>query len=69
METYQAKQRMYRIICLERSNYPSEKVYWRPKYCGYTKDKADAGHYRSEELDKAAGKTGDWIVEPCWVRP
>ena len=63
----QPKTRMYRIICLKRSNFPSEKVYWCPKYAGYTDNIVDAGLYWAEELDRAAGKTGDWIVEPCWV--
>jgi len=61
------KQRMYRIICLKRSVYPTENVYWMPDYCGYTPLVSEAGLYRGEELDRAGGKTGDWIVEPCWV--
>jgi hypothetical protein len=58
---------MYRIICLKRSEYPTDNVYWMPDYCGYTPLVSEAGLYRGEELDGAGGKTGDWIVEPCWV--
>ncbi len=56
--------RKYVIICLKRSNYPDQKVYWRKNYAGYTEYLEEAGIYDSIELDGAAGKNGDWIVEP-----
>jgi hypothetical protein len=75
------KKRMYRIICLKRSNFDSYKkddfisewyknsklVYWRANYSGYTQFKEEAGLYSAEELDGAGGSWGDWLVEPVWI--
>jgi len=58
--------RRYLIICLKRSEYPENKVYWRPNRAGYTKDWREAGQYASDELDQCAGSNGDWIIEPMW---
>jgi len=59
--------RLYRIICLKRSNYPESKVYWRPNRAGYTDIENEAGYYESHMLDDCAGFLGDWIVEPIWI--
>jgi hypothetical protein len=58
--------RRYLIICLKRSEYPENKVYWRPNRAGYTKYIPEAGLYTGKELDDCAGSNGDWIVEPVW---
>jgi hypothetical protein len=71
-------ERKYRLICLkrsefaDRSNYEyhsdwwkaSKIVYWRPNSRGYTSASEGAGLYTSSEIDKCAGDTGDWLVEP-----
>ena len=58
------KNRLYVIICLKRSEYPTKKIFWRPNMAGYTSDFREAGLYASAELDNCAGRNGDWIVEP-----
>lgn len=58
--------RRYIIVCLKRSDYPENKVFWRPNRAGYTKYMPEAGIYTAEELDQCAGSNGDWIVEPVW---
>jgi hypothetical protein len=75
------KVRMYRIICLKRSNFGvktdetfisdwynnSELVFWRPNRAGYTKWAHEAGLYSQEELHECAGSYGDWLLEPTWI--
>lgn len=61
------RHRFYLLICLQRSEWPEKKVYWRPNQCGYTEDIDQAGHYLAEELYKCNGKRGDWIIEPIWA--
>jgi len=62
------KKRIYLIVCMKRSNYPTTKVYWRPGRAGYTDDVMEAGWYSSNDLDDCAGSRGDWIIEPLWVK-
>ena len=71
-------ERKYRLICLKRSKFAdranyeyysdwwkaSKIVYWRPNSRGYTSASEGAGLYTSSEIDKCAGDTGDWLVEP-----
>jgi len=73
-------QRMYRIICLKRTNFEatsdcdyhsqwfnnSHIVYWMSDYSGYTKDINKAGLYTHEQLHKAAGSHLDWFASPVW---
>lgn len=58
--------RRYLIICMKRSDYPKNKVYWRPNRAGYTEDWKQAGFYSSAQIDACAGSNGDWIIEPMW---
>lgn len=60
------KQRMYLLVCMKRSDYPANKVYWRPDRAGYTTDLSEAGYYTADELYMCAGNKGDWIIEPTW---
>jgi hypothetical protein len=60
------KERFYMLICLQRSDWPEKKVYWRPNQCGYTEHLSEAGYYRASELRQCHGKNGDWIIEPIW---
>jgi len=76
------KKRMYRIICLKRSQFSkyngkydfisewyknSDLVYWMPDYSGYTQFVEEAGLYSLESLERAGGSWGDWFVEPVWI--
>ena len=75
------KKRMYRIICLKRSNFEAYKrddfisdwyknsdlVYWMPDYSGYTQFVEEAGLYSLESLERAGGSRGDWLIEPVWI--
>lgn len=72
--------RMYRIICLKRSEFKatadydyrshwfeaSELVYWRDNRAGYTSDVNEAGLYFLHELEDCGGKHGDWLIDPVW---
>ena len=74
------KVRMYRIICLKRSQFAtkgkddfisdwynnSNLVYWRSNRAGYTDKIVEAGLYFQEELEFCAGSFGDWLLEPVW---
>ena len=67
------KERMYRIICLKRSNwealprdgyisdwYRTANIwYWAPDRAGYTPFKWEAGLYSLEDLDDCAGSHMD----------
>lgn len=66
-------ERRYRIICLKRSEANTDgegyfrwtkPIYWRPNYAGYTDDIGQAGIYTAEEVQRAGGKRGDWVLEP-----
>lgn len=75
------KKRMYRIICLKRSVFPSstiseyisewyrmsDLVYWRENCAGYTQFVEEAGLYSLQDLERCAGSWGDWLVEPVWI--
>ena len=75
------KKRMYRIICLKRSNFEAYKrddfisewyknshlVYWMPNYSRYTQFVEEAGLYSLQDLERAGGSWGDWLVEPVWI--
>jgi len=75
------KKRMYRIICLKRSNFPSrgisefisewyrmsDLVYWRENCAGYTQFVEEAGLYTLESLERCGGSWGDWLIEPVWI--
>jgi len=72
--------RMYRIICLKRSQFRESKdyeftsswfkdskiVYWRDNRSGYTDDVNEAGLYFQHELEDCGGKHGDWLLDPVW---
>lgn len=72
------RDRKYRLICLKRSKFAerseyefytawwkaSKIVYWGPNSRGYTSAPEGAGLYTSSEIDRCAGNTGDWLVEP-----
>lgn len=72
--------RMYRIICLKRSEFEkttdydyrshwfdkSKLVYWRDNRAGYTDDVNEAGLYFLHEIKDCAGKHGDWFLDPVW---
>jgi len=72
--------RMYRIICLKRSEFMQKKaddyisdwyenadlVYWKANRAGYTDDVNEAGLYFQHELEDCAGSFGDWLLEPVW---
>ena len=74
------KVRMYRIICLKRSQFAakndetfisdwynnSKLVFWRANRSGYTEDVGEAGLYFQHELEDCAGSFGDWLIEPTW---
>ncbi len=76
------KKRMYRIICLKRSNFESYKrddfisewyknselVYWRENCAGYTQFVEEAGLYTLESLERCGGSWGDWLIEPVWIQ-
>jgi len=75
------KKRMYRIICLKRSNFGSygkddfitdwyklsDLVYWRQNCAGYTQFVEEAGLYSLQDLERCGGSWGDWLVEPVWI--
>ena len=70
--------RLYRIICLKRSNFAnqaefeytsewfaaSDIVYWRPNAAGYTTDRFVAGLYTGLELEDINGCHLDWVIDP-----
>lgn len=61
-------ERLYLIVCMKRSDYPKNKVYWRDNRAGYTEKLTEAGLYTAKELHLCAGSNGDWIIEPMWPR-
>jgi len=61
-----AHRRMYLLVCMNRSDYPANKVYWRPHCAGYTTELSEAGYYHADQLYLCNGKNGDWIIEPTW---
>lgn len=70
--------RLFRIICLKRSNLKnmadfeyrsdwfesSDVVYWRANAEGYTKQRAWAGLYTAEDLNSIYGVHLDWLIDP-----
>lgn len=46
----------------------ADLIYWRPNRAGYTSNANEAGHYSLEEIADCAGKRGDWLIEPVWVK-
>jgi len=70
--------RLYRIICLKRSNFAdgfdyeytsdwfnaSVIVYWKPNSKGYTSHRDEAGLYTGLDLENINGKHLDWLIDP-----
>ena len=65
--------RLYRIICLQRSDLGRSEtdrhkkiIYWQPNRAGYTNKLGEAGIYSGEDLDDCAGDGFDWVARPLF---
>lgn len=70
--------RLYRIICLKRSEFVDmarfqyhsdwfrncDVVYWMPNAQGYTRNRQEAGLYTGLDLENIYGKHLDFFIDP-----